>query len=613
MSAWDDALKDAAPAPVRKSNLWEQTLAMPSQQAHADDPGALQTLLIGAGRTFDRLGKGAQQLYYGATGNHDAQRKLAEAAAEDDRIYSHLQQQRPFTTGIGEALPAMVMPAGGGATLGTTMAMQAAAGAAIPALSYGSLGERAQGAGWGAAAGAAVPALGAAVKTGYAAAEPLFKAGQDKIIGRALTRAAGLDAEMAMWRMQNASPLVAGSLPTVAQVAENGGLAALERSASAVNPAEYAQRAADQIGARRAALQGIAGTPNDLATAEAMRANASTPWYNQAKSVDLPVTKKLADLLDRMPASTQGRAERIAHVEGEPLGKQALQPQVINSSILGANGQPIQLGQVNGAPATMSGRGLHYLKLGLDDEANLAANSSARVGPAESNAIGGLQGDFKGFLNENLPGFQKANQIYADLSRPINQMQIGQHLHDKLAPGLADHGMQIGERAQAFGNLLRDDGLPARVTGFPGATWDNTLSPQQLATVNNVAQDLARTANAANLGKGGGSDTVQKLAMQNIAAQSGMPSAMGALTGVGSKALGLVYDDANQKMAQKLAQALLNPSEAAALMGNAGQGFMANSPTARNALAQALWRSSFALPAAGAQLQESLLPALTAE
>lgn len=608
MSAWDDALKTAGPpAAGRKANLWEQTLAMPRQEAHADDPGALQSLLIGAGRTFDRLGKGAQQLYFGATGNHEAQRKLAENAAEDDRIYGHLQQQRPLSTGIGEALPAMALPGGGGATLGTTMAMQAAAGAAIPALSYGSLSDRAQGAGWGALAGAAVPAIGAAAKTGYAAAEPLFKAGQDKIIGRALNRAAGPDVAAALDRLKNAAPLVPGSLPTVAQVAENGGLAALERSASAVNPAEYAQRAADQIGARRAALQGIAGTPNDLATAEAMRGNASRPWYDAAKSAELPVTGDMKNALERMPSTTVKRAERIAQISGEPIGTPSLTPHQASPAIFAAGGQlPPQ-------PPTLTGRFLHYLDQGLGDEITAASQSSARTGPAELNALSGLKNTYRGLLNDQLPGYKQANQIYADLSRPINQMQIGQHLHDKLAPGLADHGMQIGERSQAFGNLLRDDGLPARVTGFPGATWDNTLSPQQMATVNNVAQDLARTANAANLGKGGGSDTVQKLAMQNIAAQSGMPSAMGALTGVGSKALGLVYDDANQKMAQKLAQALLNPGEAAALMGNAGQGFMANSPTARNALAQALWRSSFALPAAGAQLQEGLLPALTAE
>ena len=38
--------------------------------APEDTPGIGETLLIGAGRTFDRVGKGMQQLYYGATNNN---------------------------------------------------------------------------------------------------------------------------------------------------------------------------------------------------------------------------------------------------------------------------------------------------------------------------------------------------------------------------------------------------------------------------------------------------------------------------------------------------------------------------------------------------------------
>jgi hypothetical protein len=123
--------------------------------AEPEIPGIGQTMLIGAGRTFDRIGKGAQQLYDGATGNEKASAELAERAKADDETYAPLQKARPFSTGIGEALPSMAIPIGGTATVPMTLAKLGAAGAAPELLKYGSAQDRLTNAGMAGASAAA--------------------------------------------------------------------------------------------------------------------------------------------------------------------------------------------------------------------------------------------------------------------------------------------------------------------------------------------------------------------------------------------------------------------------------------------------------------------------
>lgn len=114
------------------------------QQDYVPEEGFGQTMLIGAGRTFDKLGAGVQQLYYGATGNDPKLAELKATQQENDRLYAPLQKARPWATGIGESLPAMAIPMGGAATTAGNIALRYALGnAAMGAMQYGDFGERA--------------------------------------------------------------------------------------------------------------------------------------------------------------------------------------------------------------------------------------------------------------------------------------------------------------------------------------------------------------------------------------------------------------------------------------------------------------------------------------
>ncbi len=133
------------------------------EYSYEDKPGVADAVLIGAGRTFDRIGKGMQQIYNTVTGDKGANETLAAEAAFDDKVYAKLKKERPLATGFGEALPSLAIPGGVGATAAGT-AVKLGAVAAVPAaLEYGSAKERFQNAATAATSavigGVAVPKL----------------------------------------------------------------------------------------------------------------------------------------------------------------------------------------------------------------------------------------------------------------------------------------------------------------------------------------------------------------------------------------------------------------------------------------------------------------------
>lgn len=564
----------------------------PQPKPDFEDPGALGTLPIAAGKTFDRVLDGFTQMYLGARGESSALGGLKQNVAEKDAIYKPLQEARPFSTGIGESLPSMVLPGTGGATLLQAAGRMGAAAAIPAALEYGSAGERANRAIIAGTAGAAIPVAGAALKSAKSFAEPLYAAGRNKIVGRTLNRVAGDDAANVVSRLKNATPLVPGSMPTAAEVAENGGIAALQRTASQAGPSAYTQRLMEQASARLNALRGVAGDDAALAAAEAARDTAAKPLYAQAKSEAMKNTPELSAILESLPPGVMQKAHSLAMLAREPLkaGKD-IPAHTVATGILDASGNAI-VRDVAEQSASYSGRALHYIKLALDD--TLSKTGDGALGNTEKRLMTGAKDDLLGLVDTGIPSYGAARAKYAELSRPVNQMQIGQSLYDKLKPALSDFG-QIGTETKAtFANALRNgDKLAADATGFKGAKLDSVMDPQQMSTITSIAQDLARKANAENLGRGVGSDTFQKLAMQNIAEQSGMPRLVGGLLDLPGvqRATKWVYRDTDEQAQKVIADAMLNPQKAAELMQAAKSGLLDSSPKLKKLLFQSTVRT----------------------
>lgn len=550
---------------------WKKGSAPAVPMADVEDPGVGQSMLIGAGRTFDRIGKGMEQIYYGATGQTDKQAALKQQAEDEDGIYKRLQDKRPFATGFGEAAPSMVLPAGGSATLIGNVWRMMAAGALPEALQYGDTTDRIKRSTKAALASAAVPLSVAGFKSAKSLVEPLYSGGRNAIAGRTLNRVAGDDAAQVIQRLQNAKPLVPGSMPTAAQVAENGGIAALERSAAAANPTDYTARAMGQSSARLNVLRNLAGDDTTMAAAESARKTASKALYDQADVGMAPVDTYFKGLQMRPQfKSAIDRAQKLAKDNGL---------------------DDIFFRDKDGKPLAVIGEGAHYIKKALDDFAD--QGSDAYIGKASAGAASKTNELFQKWLDSSIPEYGAAKAAYAARSAPINQMQVGRALMDKAQPALADFGALGRETGATFGTAMRNaDQVAARATGMKGATMANVLDTAQLRSVENVAKDLARKANAQDLGRGVGSDTFQKLSMQNIAEQSGMPKAVGGLLdfpGV-SRATGWIYRDSDEQMQKLLADVLLDPAKAAEVMQKATPKQLAKDPALRKLLEQSVIR-----------------------
>lgn len=538
-----------------------------TQRQNMPDPhpaastGAGESFIIGAGRATDQIIDGAKQAWYGLTGNDQAQAQLAADQAEKARLYKPLADAHPVATGFGEAMPAMAVPVGGGATLLGAAGRLALAGAVPGALEYGSLEDRAGRAATGAASsvigGAVIPKVGSMVmdsvpavaRTAKALVEPLTQNGRANIVGRTLNNAAGADAPQVAQRLASASPLVPGSLPTAGQVAENGGIAALERAVSAANPSGFTERAMDQGAARVAALRGLAGDDARMAAAQSLRKAVADPLYNQASAQVVTATDPvLLGLLQRPSvAKAIGRAQNLAAEQGRQFGL-----------------------DLNNLPGKVDGRTLQDLKMGLDA---LLADPTAGIAGAEQAAIRDTRGQLMNWMENAIPELRAARTTYADLSKPIGQMQIGQTLLDKLRPALAEHGVSPRETASTYATALRNADQTARkATGFKGAGMQDTLTPDQMDLVTNIAKDLARKVAAQDLGRGVGSNTAQNLAMGNLAERSGAPGVANwfmNLPGV-NRTSKFLFQGPEEQIQSQLAQALLDPAVAAQLMGRGG-------------------------------------------
>ncbi len=560
-AAWEAAPKGAPP--------------MDPKQFAPDDPGAMMSALIGAGWTFDRISKGMQQLYYGGKSKFESptlsslvvgkpsERKLAElkdVADEEERLYKPLQDKHPIATAIGETLPALAIPVGGTAGVAATAGKLAAAGAVPGMLEYGSAGERAKRGAIGAAGAvaggvvvpkvveAAVKGVPAVARATRAAVEPLTEKGRATIAGRTLVNAAGDDAGTVAQRLAQAAEAVPGSMPTAAQVAENGGIAALERSVSSAQPAEFTRRGLEQAAARTRALEDIAGDAGKKELFRGARQKTAEDLYERAYSV--PVE------MENLTPAMRGEVQKLMQM---PAIQAALKVARQNAANHGMK-----------LDGTGNIAGLHHAKLAMDDMiSELTGATGAQANKAK--AIEAARNRLVTFMEKMSPDYGEARATYAAMSKPINQMDVGQTLLEKMRPAITDHGGLARENANAYAGALRNgDQIVKQATGRD-MKFADVMDPQHIETFGAVARDLARKANAQDLGRGVGSDTFQKLALSNIAERSGAPGVVGTaldMPGV-SKVAKFLYREPEEKIQTLIAQSLLQPKTAAQLMEEA--------------------------------------------
>src|SRR3990167_7839686 len=395
---------------------------------------------------------------------------------------------------------------------------------------------------------AATSVVSGGLNVGRALIDPTHKEGQHRILGNLLRNITGDQADDIASRLKNAREIVPGSKPTAGQVSQSGAIAAQERAISGETPGIYSKRMMEQNTVRLNVLRNIAKTPEDISAAEAARDAATAPLYDTAKKVTVRADETLNSLLKR-PSMKEAwtRASRIANERGE--------------SLEAAQG------------GTYSGRLLHYLKLGMDD---LLDDPQSAIGRMEKASIMDTRKRLGEWLGQKIPEYGRAREVYAEMSRPITQIEIGQALLNKLEPALTQGDLPIRMRASSFADALRKgDDFVKQVTGFKGATLSNTLSQEQLAALDAVKKDLARSAIAGDLGRGVGSNTFQNISQENLfqaAGVQGLPQLLSRPVQLTNYALRGIYGSANREMKDQLLEILMDPQLTAQTMAGATPG-----------------------------------------
>ncbi len=544
---------DGTPPEVMKAALRRKTSQYQYDGSEYGKPTDGMTtgdkVLAGIGQGMHSVGQGLGQLVGLTNSNDIAQSRKTDAALLD----TGAGQVGSVIGNVAAALPTAFIP---GANTVTGAALIGAGTGAL--YTPGDLSDRAGAALGGAIGGAAGQAIPKAYGIARAAAEPLTRKGRTRILSRLLQSGVGANSDDVANRLTAASPLVPGSEPTAAEVAESGFISALQRSAKSADPEAYTMREMQQASARANALRGIAGDETKKAAAVAAREATAGPLYTAAKAVDVPVTPELSELFSR-PAIRS--AYRIAQKNAANRGQ-----------ALPSLDDLMQGGTINGGT-------LHTLKMAVD--AQIKGGAAKGIAGDSAAALNDARTALLGTIENAIPEYRLAREAYAAGSRPINQMEVGQALLNKMQGPLADHGALAKETGSTFARSLRNEGEQvARAATRFRQGLDDVMDPEQLDTLNAIAQDFARKANQQELGAAAGSNTFQNLAMDNLAAKAGMPPAVSgflgsipllsgtsALVGGAAKAAGgALYKNADQAMRAQLAETLLNPQATAELL-----------------------------------------------
>ena len=172
--------------------------------------------------------------------------------------------------------------------------------------------------------------------------------------------------------------------------------------------------------------------------------------------------------------------------------------------------------------AQYTGRGIDLIKKGIDDV--LDGNPTSSIGKHEKRAVQSVKEDLLKWADANITPYGQARQKFAELSKPINSMQIGNEILRKSSSAAEDALGNPTLRNEALSRVLRDgDQLAKTVTKFNKATLKDSLDPVAYQTLADVRKDLARKAASENLGRATGSPTAQNLAAQNVMRQIAGP------------------------------------------------------------------------------------------
>ena len=382
-----------------------------------------------------------------------------------------------------------------------------------------------------------------------------------------LMRAAEGQAPEIINALRNAQEIVPGSLPTAAEAAAGTGVVGFQqlgRSAARELPTEYKARKAAQGKAQTTAIQQVGQTPEALAQAEALRTATANKNYGVADKILASTDEQYGALLNRpaMQAALSKARELAANKDKTFEIGQNRPRQTVPSLILDEQGRPIGETVIPAQTSELPGTSIQFIKEAFDDLIN-DPNAAGFKGN-EARAITSVKNEFLKWADTKNPAYAEARSVFADQSKPVNQMQIGQYLEQKFTPTLGQG--TSAERAGAFATALEN--APTTIKKSTGEnrykTLTEALTPAQNKILDDVKTDLARTAESRNLASGALKQEFDVAkATAAIGGETIFPNMINTITTVTNAVWRKLKGQIDQKLAAEIATEMLFPGKAA--------------------------------------------------
>lgn len=411
----------------------------------------------------------------------------------------------------------------------------------------------------GATAGAVLPVAIAAGARGSDAGRAawemtvgnLTQAGADKKAAEVIRQAA-LRPESLMIPQPSPIPAVQR---TLAEETMDEGVAGLQNIFK--NPAMDDVRRDANNTARNVYLEPITGTGSRYDDALAAREANNEGAFEAARNVQFPVPKAPEKPLIVLP---QGVERPTVPQQPDALSPLVSRLEAVKEEFKGGKAESVVQSYISRIKAAKGdGRVLDNIRRDLNDE------MSKKDPSANIRDLAKIKDELNTFLKDSSPEFNKALTGWANDSKPINRMDIGKALVAPSSRGAAQdrQGYEILKPQQFKGRVDNLDVVAQRATGFNRAKAGDYLTPDDMARIGNVSDDLERQRFADTKGALFGSPTAQRIRANDDLKNT----ALSQIPGVGS-ALKFLDDRGQSRLRETLGEVLLNPQEARRILAN---------------------------------------------
>ena len=356
--------------------------------------------------------------------------------------------------------------------------------------------------------------------------------------------AEGRGAELIAAARSPQAEIIPGVRPTFAQATADVGLprvAAVGEQASAIQPAASLARKDVQEAGRVSELKKIEQTPEIRAKAEAARERRSEPLYGEARTAgDVVDVQPTLDYIDGLIKTNPGNPQLLSELRTIRKG--------LVTRELDENGKPVLVPRVNAQEIAST----------LDGVKTALAKKDNKFIKKELTNI-------KDDLTQAIPSMKEAQAAFRKGSKPLNQMDVGKFLREKLESAVPEGTQRAGVFAEAVRNAPQT--IKRALDGQPRyEKLTDVLSPAQQARVDAVLMDLSRDARVKEMAQMGG-EAAPKLRkpLQNIEG----PNFLSRVWSIANDILRRLQGGINDKMAMEIALEFLDADRAAAALETA--------------------------------------------